>query len=245
MTEFEGDQTRRTGSRHSTPETLSRPHANLDERLESVAVLGDPVRREVYQTLQRSSEALTRNQLAELTGLPASTLLFHLEKLVDAELLNVEFRKLGERNGPGSGRPAKLYRLAHAEVSASVPDRRYDLAAELMAAAIDTSIRHNLDIQQSLTKTAYDAGHRLGIEAGSIDGVLSATGYEPYPDGDGGFLLHNCPFHRLSRSHSEVVCGLNGALLSGALEGCGDVSHGVTPDPDGPYCCARITRRTE
>lgn len=246
MSDSEGDQLPATGRDHRSGTSGEPPwlHANLDERLESVAALGDPVRREVYRVLQRNAEPLTRNQLAELTGLAASTLLFHLEKLVDAGLLKVEFRKLGERSGPGSGRPAKLYRLAHAEVAASVPDRRYDLAAELMAAAIDTSIRDNLAIQQALTKTAYDAGHRLGMEAGSIDGVLHANGYEPYPDGDGGFLLHNCPFHRLSRSHTEVVCGLNGALLTGALEGSGDVSHGVTPDPEGPYCCARITRRS-
>lgn len=247
MSDSEGDRILATGRHHAPSESGEQPraHANLDERLESVAALGDPVRRQMYQVLQRSAEGLTRNQLADLTGLAASTLLFHLEKLVDAGLLNVEFRKLGERSGPGSGRPAKLYRLARDEVAASVPDRRYDLAAELMAAAIDTSIRDNLAIEQALTKTAYDAGHRLGTEAGSIHGVLDENGYEPYPDGDGGFLLHNCPFHRLSRSHTEVVCGLNGALLTGALEGSGDTSHAVAPDPEGPYCCARITRRAE
>lgn len=242
MSDVEGDSARSAGT--GTGSSGAPPHlsANLTVRLESVAALGDPVRRDVYQALQRSGDALTRNRLAELTGIAASTLLFHLEKLVDAGLLTVEFRKLGERSGPGSGRPAKLYRLAQAEVAASIPDRRYDLAAELMAAAIDTSIRDNTAIEQALTQTAYDAGHRLGVEAGSMEGVLDGTGYEPYPDGEGGFLLHNCPFHRLSRSHAEVVCGLNGALLTGALEGSGDAEHAVTPDPDGPYCCARITR---
>jgi predicted ArsR family transcriptional regulator len=245
MSDFEGNPGPAARSGRGASDATLRLHANLDERLESVATLGDPVRREVYQTLQRNAEAMTRNQLAELTGLSSSTLLFHLEKLVNAGLLNVEFRKLGERSGPGSGRPAKLYQLAHAEVTASVPDRRYDLAAELMAAAIEASIRENVAIQPALSKTAYDAGRRLGLKAGSIDGVLDSSGYEPYPDGDGGFLLHNCPFHRLSRSHSEVVCGMNGALLSGALEGSGDVTHAVTPDPEGPHCCARITRRTD
>lgn len=230
---------------HPPEEKPERLHAGLDERLETVAALGEPVRREVYQALQRHGGGLSRSQLSELTGLSASTLLFHLEKLVDAGLLNVEFRKLNDRTGPGSGRPAKLYRLAHTEVSAAVPDRRYDLAAELMAAAIETSIRDGLPVQDALSKTAHDAGRRFGTEAGSIEGVLRGQGYEPHPDGEGGYLLSNCPFHRLSRSHTEVVCGLNGALLTGALEGCADATHAVTPDPGGPFCCARITRRTE
>ena len=39
--------------------------------------------------------------------------------------------------GPGAGRPAKLYRRAECDVAVSLPERRYDLAGDLLAAALD------------------------------------------------------------------------------------------------------------
>src|SRR5918911_20308 len=48
---------------------------------------------------------------------------FHLDKLVEAGLLEASFRRLGERRGPGAGRPAKLYRRGAGEVAASLPPR--------------------------------------------------------------------------------------------------------------------------
>jgi len=37
---------------------------------------------------------------------------FHLDKLLEQGLLDVEFRRISGRAGPGAGRPAKLYRLS-------------------------------------------------------------------------------------------------------------------------------------
>ncbi len=211
-------------------------------RLMAVATLGDPVRRALYDLLRRSPEPLSRDQLAASAGIPRSTASFQLEKLVDGGLLSTEYRKRGARNGPGSGRPAKLYRVERPEVAASFPARAYDLAAHLMAAAIEISGAGGSPVREALSQVAFDAGHQLGAEAGTIEGMLIETGYSPEPDGQGGYLLANCPFHRLARNHTDVICGLNGALLTGALQGCADSTHRIVPDPDGPHCCARIPR---
>ncbi|MDQ6933835.1 MAG: hypothetical protein M3130_00790 [Actinomycetota bacterium] len=53
------------------------------------------------------------------------------------DLLEVEFRRLSGRTGPAAGRPAKLYRRASRQLSVSLPERRYDLAGEVLAEAID------------------------------------------------------------------------------------------------------------
>ncbi|MDQ6740003.1 MAG: helix-turn-helix domain-containing protein [Actinomycetota bacterium] len=213
-------------------------------RLQAVAALGDPVRRSLYELLRHSPEPLSRDQLAGSAGIPRSTVAVQLERLVDSGVLSVEYHKRGGRSGPGSGRPAKLYHVVRPEVAASVPERAYDLAAGLMAAAIDKSDADGSPVREALSEVAFDTGRRLGAAAGTIEGMLTKTGYSPEPDGQGGYLLSNCPFHRLARSHTEVVCGLNGALLTGALQGCADSVHQVQPDPDGPYCCARIPRRS-
>ncbi|GAB3547303.1 hypothetical protein GCM10027404_09060 [Arthrobacter tumbae] len=40
--------------------------------------------------------------------------------------------------------------------------------------------------------------------------------------------------HRQSGAHNRI-----------RQPGATQATHAVTPDPEGPYCCARITRRTE
>lgn len=208
----------------------------------AVAALGDPVRRTLYELLRRSPGSMSRDELAGSAGIPRSTAAVQLERLVASGLLSTENRKLSGRSGPGSGRPARLYRTVLPEVAVSVPERAYDLAARLMAAAIEKSSADGTPVRDTLEQVAFEAGNELGSAAGRIDGMLAQTGYSPEPDGQGGYILGNCPFHRLAHRHRDVVCGLSAALLAGALSGCADELHQVSSDPDGPYCCARIAR---
>ncbi|WP_288025663.1 transcriptional regulator [Arthrobacter sp.] len=210
------------------------------ERLTAVASLGDPVRKRLFELLRGSPHALSRDDCAEALGLPKSTIRAQLDRLAADGLLLVEFRKVGDRTGPGSGRPTKLYTVAVGEVAASVPARHYDLAAELLAAAVERSIDSSVDVGDALAQVAFDAGKRLGADAGTIHQLLADTGYDPQPDGAGGTIMANCPFHKLSQEHTGVVCQLNGSLLNGILVGCGDGNHSIEPDAELSHCCARI-----
>ncbi len=219
--------------------------AKLDDaqRLQAVASLGDPIRRTVFELVRDSGEALSRDDCAEQLELPKSTIRAHLDRLVDEHLLLVEFRKVGAKTGPGSGRPTKLYTVAQNEVSASVPPRHYDLAAGVLAAAVQHCIDTGIGIAAALVEVAFEEGRRLGAESGNIHQLLAATGYSPEPDGAGGTIMANCPFHSLSKAHTNVVCSLNGSLLSGALEGCADTCHDLAPDAEISHCCARLVPR--
>ena len=210
------------------------------QRLSAVASLGDPVRKDLFDFVRGAGRALSRDDCAQALGLPKSSVRVHLDKLVEEQLLQVEYRKLGARTGPGSGRPSKLYTVAQTEISASVPPRHYDLAAALLAAAVQRSIDTGENVEQSMAAVAYDEGRRLGAEAGNIHELLRSTGYSPEPDGEGGTIMANCPFHRLSLDHSGVVCSLNASLLSGALDGCTDQRHNLAPDTEISHCCARL-----
>lgn len=212
-----------------------------DEQLRSVAVLGDPVRKKLYDLLRSSDGSLSRDECAEALELPRSTLRTQLDKLVDEGLLRVEFRKVGHRTGPGSGRPTKLYAVARAEVSASVPPRHYDLAATLLAAAVQRTIDTGEDIQVALSTIAFSEGRRAGLESGDIHSLLHQRGYSPEADGEGGTIMANCPFHKLSRDHTGIVCSLNEAFLGGALNGCADNEHELAPDENISHCCARLS----
>ncbi|MFP3459370.1 transcriptional regulator [Arthrobacter globiformis] len=209
-------------------------------RLAALASLGDAGRRRLFEYVSGQPSAVGRDDAAAALDMPRSTASFHLDKLVRDGLLAVEFRKLGGKAGPGSGRPAKLYRPALDEVGASVPERSYDLAGELMATAIESSIADGGGVREALADASYARGRALGGEGASLDEVLGSIGYMPEQDGEGGTILMNCPFHRLADGHTDVVCAMNGALLSGAAAACGVPEDRVVEDRTVGRCCARI-----
>jgi len=208
-------------------------------RLAALASLGDATRRRLFEFVAASAAAVGRDDAAEALDLPRSTASFHLDRLVRDGLLAVEFRKLGGKGGPGSGRPAKLYRPAQEEVGASVPERSYDLAGELMASAIEESMSGR-SVREALLATSYARGRASASGGVSFEDVLAGIGYRPAPDGNGGLVLMNCPFHRLADGHAGVVCAMNGAFLSGAAAACGLPEDKVEEDRTAGRCCARI-----
>lgn len=231
-------------------------------QLESVGVLTDPTRRRLYRYVVGQVEVVSREQAAEALGVPAHTVKFHLDKLAAAGLLEVEYRRLSGRTGPGAGRPAKVYRRSEHEVSLSVPPRRYDLAGEVLADAVDRSIRDGVAVAETLPAVARETGRRLAVtpppdgsaepapgEAPSWDGtgdelgqvaeVLARYGYEPEPRGD-ELCLANCPFDRLAAQHTALVCGMNLALIDGVLDGVEADSLEARLEPRPGLCCVAI-----
>jgi predicted ArsR family transcriptional regulator len=211
------------------------------DRIAAVASLTDAKRLQLFELVAAAPRPVGRDEVAESAGMARSTVSFHLDRLVQDGLLAVEFHKPPGKAGPGSGRPAKMYRRAVGEVGASVPDRNYDLAGELMAAAIEASQAGSGPVGEALRAAAFRKGRELAAAAGSMGEFLAQAGYRPQDDGDGGYLLPNCPFHRLSSQHASVVCDMNGAFLRGAAAGCGDPGDRVAPVDLPGHCCARIT----
>lgn len=209
------------------------------QRISAIASLDDHNRRALFAYVRGASDAVGRDEAARALGIPRSTASFHLDRLVKDGVLEVEFRKSSEKAGPGSGRPAKLYRPAVDEVAASVPERQYDLAGDLMASAIARSLKGDVPVRDALMDVADRKGQEAG-RPGDFLGALAELGYEPMVDDAGGYRLLNCPFHRLSQHHEEVVCAMNGAFLKGAATASGLSADNVLPEPGTGYCCARI-----
>src|SRR3954451_15625241 len=102
----------------------------------AVAALAEPTRRRLYEFVARSPFPVSRDDVAGATDVPRPTTAFHLDRLVADGLLDVHYERRSGRTGPGAGRPAKLYRRAESPVAVSLPERHYDLAGELLAAAV-------------------------------------------------------------------------------------------------------------
>ncbi len=197
--------------------------------VESLGALAEPVRRALYRWVVAQAEPVSRDQAATGAGVPWHTAKFHLDKLVADGLLETEFRRLTGRRGPGAGRPAKLYRRSARQVTVTLPPRQYELAAQIMAAALDRG-----GGADALAEAATAAGRRA--RAGSFAEALEVLGYEPR-ERDGVVELVNCPFHTLVGEHTALVCGMNVHLVGALLDG---TDRRAVLDPAPGRCCVTV-----
>jgi predicted ArsR family transcriptional regulator len=216
-------------------------------QVNGVGALAEPARRALYLYVVAQPEPVSRDQAAAGAGLPRHTAKFHLDRLVADGLLETSFERRSGRSGPGAGRPAKLYRRASCTVGISFPERRYDLAGELLAGALEEADASGEPPRAVLGRRARTRGREIGAAAGRDDvpardrvvAALEAAGFEPRVEDDATGLA-NCPFHALAQEHTELVCGMNLQLLEGLLEvvpGTG-WSARLVPRPD--RCCVRL-----
>ena len=133
---------------------------DFEERIAGVASLAEPQRRALYRFVVDRGDAVSKDEAAAAMGVARSVAAFHLDRLVADGLLTTEFRRLTGRQGPGAGRPAKLYRRAEGELSVSLPARQYDLAAGLLAAAVDEATRTGTPVGEALTRGRHRARTR-------------------------------------------------------------------------------------
>jgi predicted ArsR family transcriptional regulator len=229
----------------------------FDQQVDRLAVLGEPIRRALYRYVIIQPDPVGREQAAAAVGVAPHVAKFHLDKLEADGLLDSEYSRPPGRNGPGAGRPAKRYRRSMRELSVSLPERRYDLAARVMARAITDSTASASPVAEALHGAAVVEGRqladrvnaRLGRRRGpaacgrAITGVLADYGYEPRTVDD-VITLANCPFHALAREHADLVCGMNLDLLTGMLDSCDSGGVRARLDPAPGRCCVTLDRRT-
>lgn len=213
--------------------------ATFEHRLRAIGALADPLRRRVYEAVARSAEPLGHDAVAATLGVPRSTAAFHLNRLAAEGLLSVEFRRLGERTGPGQGRPAKVYRRSDDDLAVELPRRLYELAGRIMARAIAVADADRAPVVEALRSEAADAGARLAAASGDLDDALDRLGMEPRAEGD-DVVLGTCPFHGLAVENPAIVCALNHSLVCGMAAAVGDDPERVLLDPGAGRCCVRI-----
>jgi predicted ArsR family transcriptional regulator len=223
----------------------------MTDAVEAVSLLGEPVRRRLYEYVASQADSVSRDQAATAVGIKRPLAAFHLDKLAEEGLLEVEFRRLTDRKGPGAGRPAKLYRRSSRELSVSLPHREYELAARVFAEALtseesSTPVR---DAARALGKEIADqAKERAGRHQGTknltrtAEEVLEGYGFQPFRDEDGNIRLRNCPFHQLSRQYTNLVCGMNLDIMQAMLEELGLERLEARLEPQPGMCCVAFRR---
>ena len=236
------------------PGDATQPISSRDaDDLASVATLHDPVRRALYRYAAAQSRPVGREEAAAAVGVDRTVAAYHLDRLVDEGFLEVSYARLSGRSGPGAGRPAKLYRRAARQFYVSLPARDYELAAQLLAEAVEADPSGPVGV--ALEQAARRLGNECAAEmerrrtGGSVDDllevvteVLAERGYEPFPDDDGTLRLRNCPFDRLADAHRQLVCGMNLAILDQVAGRIPEANVQAVLDPRPGLCCVAFMR---
>ena len=218
------------------------------EAIARVALLNEPTRRELYEYVLGRGRAVGRDEAARAVGISRGLAAFHLDRLVDAKLLEVEYRRLTGRTGRGAGRPAKLYRAGEVSVQVSIPETRYELAGSVLVTALAEGERSK-EGRGAVRRSAQARGVELGrtlaghISTGSAlsraQGALDELGFRPERRGE-VVRPRNCPFLGLVKVNSDLVCSLNLAFLDGLVDGLGCQRVMAEVDPEPAECCVRL-----
>lgn len=209
--------------------SLERPQT--EQEIERMAVaLGDPTRRKVFFAVREQAEPLTKDDVAETVGIDRRLAGFHLDKLVEQGFLEADFRRR-EKGGPGAGRPPKVYTLAATEAAVTLPERHYDVLAELLLKAMREPGRPD----EQLEKVGFAFGRSLAedqIERGEsvftptqaiaeVVRILTRFGFaaetaEAATD-HATIRACSCPFEEMAFHDPARVCGLDRSIWKGIL----------------------------
>lgn len=231
--------------------------AKRPDELAAISALGEPNRRALYDFIVGAGEWVNRDQAADAVGIERGTAAHHLDRLAADGLLDIEYKRLSGRHGPGAGRPMKLYKRASREFEVSLPPREYELAANLLARAADESRVRGTDIVIALGQMASAEGRRLaemiqaGMKASGIRwsatkrkrvvlAALEEQGFEPHKKADGTVILRNCPFHQLAQQHTDLICGMNHCLIAAIIDAVGETGLGAKLEPVPGLCCVKL-----
>jgi predicted ArsR family transcriptional regulator len=229
---------------------------DLQHCIAAIASLDEPVRRELYLYVAGRGREVGRDEAARALRISRALAAFHLDKLVELGLLDAAYRRLSGRQGPGAGRPAKLYRRSTRQLAITLPQRRYDLAGRLLARAL--AAQRSPASRRILERAAHDFGKTLGQEArgegrrgrrrrrtggeplAAVLAALDDCGFEPARV-DGEVRLRNCPFDAVAAEARVLVCGMNLALVRGLVAGAGVRRVRARSAPEAGACCVALT----
>ena len=220
--------------------------SELEPEVTSLALLADPIRWALYGYIAASEDFVGRDEAARTLGASRSVVAYHLDRLAEEGLLDVEFRRLSGRQGPGAGRTAKVYRRSDREIDLTLPPRRYRRVGRIMAAALEQLPEKTRG--PVVAEAARQEGARLAAtDAGNDeDGLptlmasLGRHGYEPVA-AHGEVRMRNCPFHLLAQQHRELICGINVELIGALKDNLALGEFEAVYDPQPGWCCVVIS----
>jgi predicted ArsR family transcriptional regulator len=227
----------------------------VTDAVRAVAALDDPQRARLYRVVRDAHAPITREDAAASVGISRKLAAFHLDRLVDAGLLEVSFERPA---GVGAriGRAPKRYRASNVDVQVSIPERRYDIVGEILLNALERTGAGESPAEAA-ARAAYERGRDLGAATQAarklgrlgperarsvVVELLAQHGFEPAPRDD-RIVQRNCPFHQLAQRSPALVCGINRHFVDGLLDGLDAARLCADLEPADDRCCVVISTR--
>ena len=226
----------------------------LEANTAALSVLDDDLRRRIFLFVRAQGAPVSREAVAQQSGISRKLAAFHLDKLTEKGLLIHHYARPPGKGGPGAGRPAKVYEPSNRNIEISVPERRYELAGRLLLDGVANQ-SEGMSARETTNAAALAEGRQLGRRAGSERGlrrpgpertlavaqeVLGDSGFEPFRESAKVVALRNCPFDGLAQRSPEVVCGMNRSFIEGIVRGLGNDSVRVILEPERGQCCVKL-----
>jgi predicted ArsR family transcriptional regulator len=216
--------------------------------IRAVATLADELRGGMYEFIRAAGRPVTRDEAAAAVGISRKLAAFHLDKLVEAGLLRASYRPMGV------GRAPKVYEPGEVDIRVSIPQRRPDLLAEILLAAVvseaggeparSIALREARERGRQLGTAARDRHRpgRLGVERALTltEHVLAEQGFEAGRATPKCLRLRTCPFHPLAAQAPAFVCRLNQTFLTGVLDGVEATGVAAAPSSTPGNCCVEL-----
>lgn len=219
----------------------------------AVAVLEDQQRARLYAFVREAPGPVTREEAATAAGISRKLAAFHLDRLVDAGLLDASYERSADA-AARVGRTPKQYSPADFEVTVTIPDRHYEMVGEILLDAV-TGAGPGENVNEAIGRVSRERGRQVGAQARAelkpgrigperglsiVADLLVRHGFEPAATPQ-GLIQRNCPFHRFAQRHPALVCGMNRDFVDGMLDGLGARRLAATLDPTDGRCCVIVT----
>lgn len=180
-------------------------------------------RERVLQTVDELDERAvpaTLRSVAERMGLPAGTVRWHVEALVQRGVLEAE---PVTTHRPGR-RPLRYRR---ASTTPDSGERNYQLLAQVLTGMVRTLLPDSAGASEAAGREwgRYLAERPAPGKSVTMDeaqeqlrGQLAELGFEPQQAAPDEIRLLNCPFRSVAESHREIACAVHLGLMRGLLD---------------------------
>ena len=201
--------------------------------MDGLEAVGDPELRATFLWATAQERSVTADDLASAHRLHRNVARSRLERLANAGLLRSTYERRTGRQGPGAGRPAKLYAVAPQLEAIEFPARRYEALVALLLDALPADAG-----PERVREIGAEFGRQLGRAAGlrpvksipkglaRLREALGDLGYQvsvadASPE-SAVLVTPTCPLRPLIRTHpggTELDRGMWSGLATCALAG--------------------------
>lgn len=207
--------------------------------------LSQPTRARVFALLGELRRPAATEELAEALGLHPNGIRTHLERLLEAGLVERRLERISR------GRPRDTWTISPEAQPGGDPPTGYAELARWLVRSLASSGARADDLETSgrligrgmMSEQPGDAGTG---EQGLFD-VLTSLGFQPEREPVGKnrltYRLRNCPYREAVHERQPLVCALHRGLTRGMLESIDSDSKltGFEPkDPDSAGCLIRV-----